>query len=316
MKKKLITIGIPCYNEEKNVEIFYKKIISIIRKIKSYDFRILFVNNGSTDSTETKIKFLIRKDNKVAGVFLSRDFGPEASVHAVLNYAPGDALITFPCDFQDPPELILKFIAKWEEGYNMVAGIYTKSEDDKVTAFLRRTFYLIFKKMSNIYIPVNASGVGLMDRKTIDALRSLPEKYRFFRGLKSWVGFRTAYIKYERKKRLYGVSSYSNFFDYFKHAERGLFGFSYLPLDLMVYGGFILTLLSFIFIVAYLFAVLFFGNPIKASIPLLLSNIFFGSIQLFAISIIGKYIQVVVEETKGRPPYIVKNIINLPKKNK
>jgi len=311
MKKKLVTIGIPCYNEEENVELFYKKIISIIKEIKPYQFRILFVDNGSTDKTETKIKSLIKKDKKIIGIFLSRDFGPEASVQAVLNYAPGDALITLSCDFQDPPELIPKFINKWQQGYHMVAGIYTKSEDDKITAFLRQTFYLIFKKMSNIYIPVNASGVGLMDRKTIEALKSLPEKYRFFRGLKSWVGFKTAYITYERKKRQYGVSSYNNFFDYFKHAERGLFGFSYLPLDLMVYSGFILTLLSFVFVVGYLFTVLFFGNPIKASIPLLLSNIFFGGIQLFAISIIGKYIQVVVEETKARPSYIVKDIINL-----
>ncbi len=147
-------------------------------------------------------------------------------------------------------------------------------------------------------------GFGLYDKKVIFALKSLPEKYRFERGLAAWVGFKRFYVEYDRKKRQFGKSSY-NFFDYIKHAERGVFGFSYLPLDLMVYGGFLLTLFSFLFIIGYLFWVIAYGNPINASIPLLLAIFYFGGILLLALSIIGKYIQVIVEETKNNLKHLL-----------
>ncbi len=140
-------------------------------------------------------------------------------------------------------------------------------------------------------------------------MNSLPEKYRFSRGLTAWVGFRHAFISYARRKRRYGKSSYS-FFKYLKYSERGIFGFSYLPLDLMTYLGFILTFFSFIFIIGYLLTVLFFENPIKASITLMSAVVFFGGINLLALSIIGKYIQVIVEETKNRPVYIIEEKLN------
>ncbi len=168
------------------------------------------------------------------------------------------------------------------------------------------------KIVSNIDISTNVTGFGLMDKKVLYALRSLPESYRFGRGLLSWVGFNKTYINYKKRKREKGVSSYS-YIDYLKASERGLFGFSYLVLDLLVYTGFILVILSFIFVTVYLFMVLFVGNPIKASIPLMLAIVFFSGVQLLAISIIGKYIQVIVEETKRRPTYIIEGAINYKK---
>lgn len=152
-----------------------------------------------------------------------------------------------------------------------------------------------------------------MDKKVQQAIKSLPEKYRFFRGLRAWVGFDTAYIKYDRPKRNRGKSSY-NMLDYFKHAERGVFGFSYLLLDIMAYLGFVLVILSFLFIILYILISLIYGNPIKGAVTILVSIVFFGGIQLLAISIIGKYIQVIVEETKARPTYIIDKIIG--KRNK
>ncbi len=313
MNKQTISIGIPCYNEELNISRIYRVIKNITKRINKYNYHFIFIDNGSSDGTRKKIESLAKKDKSILGVFLSRNFGAEASAFALVNYARGDALISIPCDFQDPPELIPKFLKKWEEGYDIVVGIYKKGEDDLLTSFLRKSFYGIFKKISSINIPINASGVGLLNRKALNALNSLPEKYRFYRGLRSWIGFKTAYISYERKKRLYGKSSYHNFFDYFKHAERGLFGFSYLVLDVMTYCGFLITLLSFLFIIAYVYWIFVFGNPINASIPLMLGIVFFGGVQLLAISIIGKYIQVIVEETKNRPIYIVEDTINLKK---
>lgn len=308
-KKKLISIGIPCYNEELNVIPTYKALKKITDNNKKYNYEFIFVDNSSLDKTRENIKKLAKKDKRIIGVFLSRNFGPEASAHALINNVSGDAFIGLPADLQDPPELILKFLQKWEQGNNIVVGVYTNSEEDFFTAFIRKGFYNIFKKISNIEIPVNASGTGLLDRKTIDALKKLPEKYRFYRGLRAWIGFKTGFVAYKRRRRRFGKSSYS-LISYFKHAERGLFGFSYLMLDLMVYTSLLLVSLSFIFILGYLFMVFVFGNPINASIPVMLTIVFFGGIQLLAIGIIGKYIQVIVEEVKNRPLYIVEKKIN------
>lgn len=309
-QKKKITIGIPCYNEEENVPLIYKRIKEIVKKFNSYQINYLFVDNCSIDRTREEIKKLVKKDKNVKGIFLSRNFGVEASAYAILNYSSVnvDALIIIACDFQDPPELIPQLIKKWEEGYDIVLGKYKKVKDYLFMVFMRKAFYRLFKEISNIEVPTNVTGYGLIDKKIIKALILLPEKYRFNRGLMMWVGFKKIFIPYERQQRYKGKSSYS-FFDYLRHSERGVFGFSYLPLDLIIYIGLILTFLSFVFIVGYLFTVYVFGNPINASIPLMLVTFFFGGINLMALSIIGKYVQVIVEESKNRPMYIVDKVI-------
>jgi len=307
--KKTITIAIPCYNEERNIVQIYDKVESIVKYIRKYNFEYMFVDNGSIDKTKKIIKQLIKKHSNVYGIFLSRNFGPEASGMACHEHANGDAVIGIAADHQDPPELIPQFIKKWEDGYDVVMGSYIKNQDNFFMTYIRKMFYFIFKKIANIDVPINMTGFGLLDKKVILALRSLPEKYRFARGLTAWVGFKRILIPYERKKRLEGKSSYG-FFDYIKNAERGVFGFSYLILDLMVYGGIMIVFFSFLFIIVYLYTVIVIGNPIKASIPTILAIVFFGGIQLLAISIIGKYIQVIVEETKNRPMYIIEEISN------
>ena len=311
--KKLISIGIPCFNEELNVYPTYNTLVKIIRGLtKKYNFEFIFVDNYSNDKTREKIKELSKKDNRVVGIFLSRNFGAEASGQAAIDYAKGEAFIFLEADLQDPPELIPKFIKHWEKGNNVVIGIRDKIEDNIFIMFLRKLFYRVFKLISYMDVPVNAGSFGLIDKKVIEAIKLIPEKYRFFRGLRAWVGFKTTHVNYNRKQRKLGKTSY-NFFDYIKHAERGIFGFSYLLLDLMVYGGFIIVFFSFLFIIGYLYTVIVIGNPIKASIPTMLAIVFFGGVQLLAISVIGKYIQVIVEETKNRPMYIVEETVNIKK---
>lgn len=309
-KKKLISIVVPCFNEETNVLSTYKSLKIELKKNLKYNHELIFVDNGSKDRTKVLIKNLAKKDKKVIGVFLSRNFGPEASGQAGYDIARGDAIMGFGCDLQDPPEMISKCLKKWEQGYDMVLGIYTKADGNLIMKTIRILFYKIFKFISNTSLPQNATGFGLIDKRINITLKSLPEKYRFGRGLMAWIGFKKYFILYKRRKREKGKSTY-NIFDYIKHAERGIFGFSYLILDLMVYGGFILVFFSFLFIVGYLYTVIVIGNPINASIPLMLGIVFFGGIQLLAISIIGKYIQVIVEETKNRPMYIVEETINI-----
>jgi len=308
--KKKISISIPCFNEEENVIFTYKRLKKILDLNQNYDYELIFTDNGSSDNTKEIIKNISIKDSRVKGIFLSRNFGPESSGRAGMDYSTGEAFIGIGCDLQDPPELINEFIKKWEKGYHIVLGVYKKTEDNFIMKIIRNSFYKTFNRISNTRIPSNAVGFGLYDKKVIIALKSLPEKYRFERGLTAWVGFKRTYIKYDRKKRLKGKSSY-RFIDYIKHAERGLFGFSYFPLDIMVYGGFFLTVFSFLFILGYLYWVIVFGNPINASIPIMMAIVFFGGVSLLGISILGKYIQVIVEETKARPIYIVDETINI-----
>ncbi len=310
---KKITICVPCYNEEANVISAYKAIKAVTEKIKGFRFEYIFVDNGSLDKTRSLIRKIARQDKRVMAVFLSRNFGPEASGQAAYDAATGDAVMGLACDLQDPPELIPQFIKKWQEGYDIVWGAYKRGVDGPVMTWLRRNFYRVFKTISTIDVPTNVTGFGLIDKKVILALRSLPEKYRFGRGLAAWVGFKKTFIPYEKRRRERGKSSYS-FIDYIKAAERGVFGFSYLPLDFITYVGFILMMVSFLFIFAYLVLFFLYGNPIKGSVTILVSIIFFGGIQLFALSIIGKYILIIVEEVKARPTYIIEEVVNGLKK--
>ncbi len=310
--KKIVTIGIPCFNEEENVERTYALTKEILKKASGYTFQFLFVDNGSLDATRNKILHVTKKDKTARGVFLSRNFGFEASIAALMNHAMGDAIVVLPCDLQDPPELILQFLKKWEQGYNIVAGKYLNTQDDPFTAFLRRTFYFIFKKISDLDIPVNASEFTLLDRKVLNALRALPEKFRFFRGLRVWVGFKVAFVEYHRRKREFGSSAY-NLISYFKYAERGIYGFSYLLLDIMMYATLALVCLSFLLVFAYVGYHVLTGDTYATLPTVLLAMFVLGSLQLFGLGVLGKYIQVLVEEAKNRPVYIVDEIVGAKK---
>jgi dolichol-phosphate mannosyltransferase len=308
MKKKLISIGVPCFNEELNIFPCLRELSGVARLEKKYRFEFIFVDNGSTDSTRRQILKAREKDPRITAVFLSRNFGPEASGQAALDHSEGDAFLYYECDMQDPADRIPVFLRHWEQGNDIVVGVRTITEDSFVMTVLRKGFYALYKRIANIDVPVNAGSFGLMDRRVVTALKQLPEKYRFFRGLRSWVGFRTAYIPYNRKKRKFGRSSYS-LMDYFRHAERSFFGFSYMPLDIMVYSGFGLVFFSFLFLSAYLLYRLFFYPGPITDLPIILTAIlFFGGLQLIGISFVGKYVQVIVEETKNRPVYIVSEV--------
>ena len=307
-RKKVISIGVVCFNEELNVAPAYKELKRVTDQNKKYNYQFIFADNCSTDNTRTEIKNIINKDKRVIGVFLSRNFGPEATAQASLDFATGDAFICYECDMEDPPDLILDLIDKWEEGSKVVIGIRRKKDDNFLMRRIRKLYYKIFKAIANIEVPVDAGHFGILDRQVLDAIRKLPEKYRFYRGLRAWVGFKATYIRYERRKRMRGTSSY-NFFSYIHHAERSFFGFSYLPLDIMVYTGFFIVFISFLSGTVYFLSRMILVQPIDQTVFIVFSVILFGGIQLLALSIIGKYIQVIVEETKNRPGYIVEEIV-------
>ncbi|OGE33573.1 hypothetical protein A3D83_01215 [Candidatus Daviesbacteria bacterium RIFCSPHIGHO2_02_FULL_41_10] len=313
-KKKLISIGILCFNEEPNVKPAYEELIEVTRKNNNYIYEFIFVDNGSTDNTREEIRNLTKKDKRVKGVFLSRNFGNEASIQATLDYSKGDAYVCYEGDLQDPAHLILDFIREWEKGFDVVVGIRTKIADSFFMTRVRKLYYRIFRRISNIEVPVDAGSFALLDKKVMNTINILPEKHRFNRGLRAWVGFKTAYIEYHRRKRLRGKSSF-NFLGYIHHAEKSFYGFSYFPLDIIVYTGLFVVTLSFLFLTVYLLAFLLLGQKISVSALILSAVILFGGIQLLALSIIGKYIQVIVEETKARPVYVTEEVIeNIYKK--
>ncbi|EKD89913.1 MAG: hypothetical protein ACD_32C00113G0022 [uncultured bacterium] len=306
--KKTVSIGIICFNEELNVPLAYQELAKLADSEKKYNFEFIFVDNGSTDATKKEIK-KVAKDKRVSGIFLSRNFGPESSSQASLDYATGDAFVLYECDMQDPPEIISTFIREWEKGFKVVVGTRNKIEDTLVMTFIRKAYYRILRAISNIDVPVDTGSFALLDKNVMDAMRKLPEKYRFYRGLRAWVGFKTTFIIYQRRKRQYGKTSY-NIFRYIHHSERSFFGFSYLPLDIIVYLGLIIVIFSFICIIVYLFLFYLFGQTIRESMLIIFSIVLFGGIQLLALSVIGKYIQVIVEETKARPVYLVEEIVS------
>lgn len=313
--KKTLSIVVPTYNEEDNIQYAYEEIVKVLKTIPKYNWEIIFVDNYSTDRSRDIIRSLIKKDKKVTAVYMSRNFTSEYSSHAAMKQAIGDVLTIVDCDLQDHPKIIPKFIKKWEEGFLIVVGVRNVINDTFLMRFIRKLFYVIFKKMANIEMPLNAGTFCLLDRKALDVVVNLPERNRFFRGLRAWVGFKTAYVEYARNERKYGKTK-NTLFDYVRDAQRGLLGFSFIPLDLMSTFGFLLTFFSFILAIGYLSWVIFFGNPINASIPIMLSIFVFGGIQMLGISIVGKYVQIVFEEVKGRPSYVIEEILNNHKKNK
>lgn len=307
--KKILSIVVPTYNEEQNIEFAYREIKKTLASIPKFDYEIIFVDNLSLDRSRQIIKKISQKDKKVTAIFMSRNFTSEYSSHAAMKHAIGDILTIVDCDLQDHPSVIPKFIKQWEEGCLVVVGVRNVINDTLFMKTVRKLFYIILKKLANIDIPLNAGTFCLIDRKVLNVIISLPEKNRFFRGLRAWAGFKTAYVEYNRRRRKYGETK-NTLFDYLRDSQRGLLGFSFVPLDIMTTFGFILVLFSFLFLLGYLFIVVVFGNPIRAQIPLMLAIVFFGGIQMLAISIVGKYIQIIFEEVKGRPPYIIENILN------
>ena len=298
----------PCHNEEENIERTHREIKRVLSSLSAYDYEIVFVDNGSTDRTAELMKSIAATDPQVTAVMLSRNFGPESSGLAGMQYARGDAVIAIAADLQDPPDLIPEFIKHWEAGYDLVLGQAVEADENQLMLKIRRLFYRIMNRISYVDCPVGVTGFGLIAARVNDAVVAMPEKNRFGRGLLAWAGFRRKLVPYHKARREFGRSSY-NLFSYFKHAEQGLFSFTTLPLDIITYLGIALVALSVVASVVYAFWVLAFGNPIKGSATIFLGVMFFGGAQIFAVSIVGKYIGIIFEETKNRPHYIVREVV-------
>lgn len=302
-----ISIVIPCYNEEQVIELCIERITTILDTVDA-NYELLFVNDGSTDRTMLRLIQLAQRSFFIKVIALSRNFGKEAALSAGLDHANGDVVIPMDADLQDPPELILDFLEKWREGYDIVYGIRSCRESD--TAAKRLTakwFYRVFNRLSGVEIPENTGDFRLMDRRVVDALKKLPERSRFMKGLFSWVGFKSMGIPYKRCSRVAGKTKFS-FWKLWNFALDGLISFSTVPLRIWSYCGAILSLLSFLYASFIILRILIYGKDVPGYASLITVMLFFGGIQLLTIGVLGEYISRLFLEVKQRPLYLVDQI--------
>lgn len=301
----LITLVVPVLNEVETVTTFVERVHQVLADAP-WQWRILMVDDGSTDGTQDAIKRLSQCYPSVGFIALSRNFGKEAALSAGLLNAQGDAAVPIDVDLQDPPELIHDFVSIWQaQQVDMVYGIRSERPDDTPTK--RRSasgFYRLFNRITETPIPENAGDFRLIDRRMIEALRSMPERNRFMKGLYAWVGYKSVGIPYRRPAREKGESKF-NYWKLWNFALDGMFSFSTLPLRIWSYIGGFIACLSFIYIVIIVFQVLFFGRDAPGYASLMTAILFFGGMQLLSIGILGEYIGRLFIESKQRPLYIV-----------
>lgn len=304
---KKISAIIACYKDEQAIPYMYQRLTDTFKKI-DVDYEIIFVNDGSPDHTEKVLAELVENDEHVIAVNHSRNFSSQMAFTSGMEIATGDAVILLDGDLQDPPELIEKFYEKWLEGFDVVYGVRTKREAPILMQVFYKLFYIIFHKLSYVEIPLYAGDFSLMDRRVVDILNRLPERDRFLRGLRAWVGFKQTGVSYLRSKRLFGETT-NSFIRNFNWAEKGIFSFSYVPLQFIVLLSFITFLLALIGMIVQIILRILTPNAPRGVTTILVVILFIGAIQLFSISIIGQYIGKIFEEVKQRPKYVVKSIL-------
>lgn len=302
-----ISTVIASYKDGQAIPFMYKRLVETFTKI-GCDYEIIFVNDNSPDNSQEILEEICSGDLNVIAIKHSRNFGSQAAFISGMEIASGDAVVIMDGDLQDPPELIQSFFEQWQNGYQVVYGNRTKREASLLMNFAYTTFYKIFSRLSNIHVPQNAGDFSLMDQKVVEHIVALPEKEQFLRGLRAWVGFKQIGVDYVRPERMFGKST-NNLHKNIGWAKKGILSFSYLPLEIMSYGGIFLTFISFLAII-YQITFKYFYPDIPHGVPTIIVLIlFFGGIQLLAIALIGEYLSKVVDETKSRPKFIRDKVI-------
>jgi len=312
IKKKIISIVVPVYNESLNVQELYKRITSNFTS-GVYDYEIIFVDNSSQDDTVDKISSIIRQDGNVRCIVMSRNFGTaQPSIIAGVKEASGNAIVTIDGDLQDPPETIKEFIKKWEEGYQVVYGVRAKREGPIIMKIGYWAFSVLFKKLSYMDYPLFTGDYGLIDEIVANEIRKLHENDIVYRGIRAWVGFKQTGIEYTRYDRAKGVSS-SNILKNLRWATRWICNFSEKPLQWISNFAAVSTVIALLSIIYYIYSHFSRSDIPTGTTTIVILLIIFSSIQLLSLSIIGSYIALIVREIKGRPNYIVKEVINKKK---
>ncbi|MEN6622313.1 MAG: glycosyltransferase family 2 protein [Smithella sp.] len=307
---KLISIVTPCYNEEDNVAELYSQVNKVFGRLPDYNYEHIFIDNASKDNTVSILKEIAAQDKKVKIIVNSRNFGHIRSPYYGLLQANGDAAIFLAADLQDPPNIIIDFVKKWEEGYKVVLGVKTKSQESPLMFAIRKMYYDFISKVSEIELTKNNTGFGLYDRQIIEILRKIDDPYPYFRGLISDIGFESYKIEFVQPNRKRGITK-NNFYTLYDMAMLGITNHSKVPLRLAAMLGFSMSVISLFIAVFYFFAKLIFWDTFTAGMaPVVIGLFFFSSVQLFFIGIIGEYIGSIHTQILKRPLVIEKERIN------
>jgi glycosyltransferase involved in cell wall biosynthesis len=306
---KLISIVTPCYNEGENIEELYRRIVEVMSTLP-YEYEHICIDNCSTDDTVIKLKAIAAVDKRVKLIINARNFGHIKSPYYALLQSRGDASILIASDLQDPPEMISEFLKKWEEGFKTVLAVKPVSEESALMFFIRKTYYKLISKISEVPLVGNATGAGLFDRVVIDILRKIDDPYPYFRGLLCEIGFPIATVPFRQPRRQRGITS-NNFYTLYDMAMLGITNHSKVPLRLMAFGGFVLSIFSLLAAIGFLVAKFIFWNSFQLGVaPVLIGIFFFGAVQTFFIGLVGEYIGSIHTQVRHMPLVIEAERIN------
>jgi|WetSurMetagenome_2_1015567.scaffolds.fasta_scaffold64017_4 polyisoprenyl-phosphate glycosyltransferase len=305
-----ISIMTPCYNEEENLRAVYDRVRQAMSGLPDYDYEHVFVDNDSKDASQDIIREIASADRRVKAIFNSNNFGAIRSSYYAMLQCRGAAVIPVSADLQDPPELIPEFLAKWREGCKVVMAVKSTSGESKVMYGIRRLYYRLVNRLSEIQLVDNYYGFGLYDRIVIETLREMDEPYPYFRGLIAEIGFKQGVVRFAQPKRKGGVTSY-NFYRLYDVAMLGITSHSKVPLRLATMIGFAMSGLSFLVGLGYLIAKLLYWDQFTMGVaPIIIAIFFLGSVQLFFTGILGEYIGFIYTHVRRRPLVIEKERIN------
>jgi glycosyltransferase involved in cell wall biosynthesis len=306
MNQPIYSLIIPIYNEEENITEMYRRLHQVMEQLDG-DVELILIDDGSRDRSLKMMRELHHRDNRVHYLSLARNFGHQIAVTAGLNFVQGKCIIVMDADLQDPPELILTMLEKWHQGYQVVyAQRISRQQESRLKRLTAYLFYRILRRLAKVDIPVDTGDFCLMDRQVVDILNSMPERNRYIRGLRAWVGFRQTSVLFERNPRFAGDVKYT-FGKSLSLAIDGIISFSTVPLRLATYLGIISAAIAMIMIILVLYWRIF--APVSHLIGytlITISMFFLGSVQLICIGILGEYIGRIYEEVKGRPLYTLK----------
>jgi dolichol-phosphate mannosyltransferase len=299
------------YNEEAVIPETYRRLNKVMEGFgESYE--IIFINDGSRDKTQLMLSELCKSDSHIKLIDFARNFGHQVAITAGMDYAAGECMVIIDGDLQDPPELIPEMVKMWRSGFDVVYGKRKSRQGETFfKKFTAKAFYRILRSMTDVNIPVDTGDFRLIDRKVCEALKQLPERSRYVRGLMSWVGFKQTPIEFERSERFAGETKYP-LKKMLKLASDGIMSFSYKPLKMATWVGSVISALSFLYLLAVLIQKIFFPSSAQSGWASLIAvNLFFNGIILLILGIIGEYIGRIYDEAKGRPLYIVRELKNM-----
>ena len=308
MSHPVFSIVVPIYNEEEVLPELHRRLKASMDTIGA-TYELVFVNDGSRDRSLAILQDLAARDAAIKVIDFARNFGHQAAITAGMDLAAGDAVVVIDADLQDPPEVIAKLAEKWREGYEVVYAVREKRQGDSL--FKRATaaaFYRLLRRVTSVDIPVDTGDFRLMDRRAIEAFKGLRERHRFVRGLVSWIGFRQTGVSFVRDERFAGVTKYP-LRKMLKFAFDGLTSFSFAPLQLAMYSGFVTAFAAFLGILWVVWVKLFTQEALPGWASQIVCTLLLGGIQLISLGIIGEYIGRIYDEVKGRPLYITREVL-------